>query len=57
MLGSQAVTLESGGRDGGRGRVEFIILVKGLVNMPYKLLTDFIKANLKINLYVCQGNY
>ena len=57
MFGSQAVTLESGGRDGGRGRVEFIILVKGLVNMPYELLTDFIKVNLKIELYVCQGNY
>ena len=57
MFGSQAVTLESGGRDGGHGRVEFIILVKGLANMPYDLLTDFIKVNLKIKLYVCQGNY
>ena len=57
MLGSQAVTLESGGRNGGRGRVEFIILVKGLVYMPYEHLTDFMKVNRKTKLFVCQGNY
>ena len=44
MVDSVAVTLESGGRDGGRGTVEFMILVKGLAIMPYELLTDVIKA-------------
>ena len=50
MFDSQSVTLESGGRDGGRGTVEFIISVEGLAIMPYELLTDVIKVNPKIEL-------
>ena len=49
MFDSQSVTLESGGRDGGRGTVEFIILVEGLAIMPHELLTDVIKVNPKSN--------